>query len=215
MFCSNCGHQLGDGPYCPACGNKVNNTGIVKPLLTDVGKDDSLPKNSNFILTIAAILFIISVSFIILTGYVQDNQYYTDMKWQGFNISIPLGFKGKVNSENGTESFLIQNDDIIYELYFDEDNYNVYKKNDFGKVREFLKKYDYGIESLDEIDLDAHKMIFGVIDIHSEASKYTAVYLTTLKDTDYMVWGYIYKSSPIDIDDGYKMIDIVNNINRS
>ena len=119
MFCSNCGHRLVTGTYCSVCGSKNDATGIIKPLTTNVGKDESLPRNSNFILTIAFVLFIFSICTIVLGNYIQDNQYYTSFTWNDFVINIPLGFKGEVRKDEGTdhESFLIISDDLVYELY--------------------------------------------------------------------------------------------------
>ena len=168
MFCYNCGHQVdGVSRYCPNCGAVQNNIQQIKPIITNVNHDDTLPKNSNFILTLAFLLIVIFSGFIFLGSYKDKYDFTQNIVYHDYKVYYPLGYKAQIGEEDETDEskklLYIYNDDVKYQFnYFNED-YSIYRKNDFKSIKDFLTQHGYNVIETYEKTFNDHNIILSRI----------------------------------------------------
>lgn len=212
MFCSKCGNQLeNNDKFCAKCGNSTIKIDESKEI------DTELPNNNNFIFTLLFMFFLFFLAVTILAHYQEENKYASSIQYQDYTFNVPLGYTATIDTEkedNNEPSLLIKNNDIIFEYLIYDNYYNEYKEDDYFELRDFFKEKKYTVKTIDEIDQNNHKMIYALFDYqkNEEDDDYYAFYMSRIKETDKMVWGYIYKTSEVNVDDIYKSLDIVNNI---
>ena len=201
MFCHNCGQPVeGVGRYCAHCGAVLNNIQQIKPVITNVNQDDTLPKNPNFILTLAFVLFVVFASFIYLGNYRDKYDYKQSIVYNDYKVYYPLGYKVEIGTgeekDDAKKLLYISNDNVKYQFnYYDED-YSMYTRNDFKQVKDFLNKLGYEVLETYEKTYDDHRMVVSKFKVNSDSEMY--FYLYEANQYDLVYSGYIVSDDNID-----------------
>lgn len=211
MFCPHCGKQIQDNEkYCAFCGNKVNELGIVKPIVTNVGYDDTLPKNSNFAMVIILLIFIAIGCLIYLRGYKEKYDYTEYVLFDNHKFYLPIGYTYKIeDDESNTDYLYIYNDSLSYLFKFYIDNYNDYIVNDNRELRKQLGKQDINIKNINNSKYKDRRIT--LVEFENEEGTYYW-YLYEYDDYDNVVSGFIYKNSDIKDNDLNTLYEILDRI---
>jgi hypothetical protein len=203
MFCHNCGQPVAGGSrYCSNCGAVQNTIQQIKPVITNVNQDDTLPKNSNFILTLAFILVVIFASFIFLGIYRDKYDFSQNIVYKDYKVYYPLGFKTQIGDDDEKDEskklLYIYNDDVKYQFNYYNEDYSSYKRNDFKAIKDFLNQLGYDVQETYEKTFDDHSIIISRFKMNGDTEMY--FYLYEAQKYDLVYSGYFSTSSNFDKD---------------
>lgn len=205
MFCHNCGTQVNGSRYCPNCGAVQNNNQPLKPVVTNVGVDDTLPKNGNFLIVLLLLFIIVISGIAFLSGYKEQYDYKQSIVYNDYKVYLPIGYKAQIGDEEEKEDakkqLYISNDSVKYQFNYYADDYSNYNTNDYKEIKEFLNKFGYTVLDVNEKEFNGHRMIVAKFKTNDKEMYF---YLYEAKKYELVYMGYM--SAKSDIDDHIKKL---------
>ena len=205
MFCGNCGKQnKPNAIFCEACGSRMKNN-YVRPIVTNVGYDDTLPKNSNFVIVLILIISLVASITIYLAGYKSLHDYKHYVMYEDFKVYLPVGYANKI--EDG--AMYIYNDTLAYIIKSEKDNFKVYYENNFELLQNALLKENYKILESPEL-LNKNKTILVHIKYNDEDAYFFIHNFD--ENIDQVFYGYVKPSGEITSEEKNTLFEILSRI---
>jgi len=210
MFCPKCGKQSDGSSFCGACGARVNLNPIVKPVLSNVGYDDTLPKNSNFAFVIIILLFIAGSIFIFLSEYRESYNYTKTISFGDYKFYLPIGYTTKIDKdETKGDSLYIYNDKISYQFVSTTDDFNIYTRNNYSNLKDALSKHGYTITNIEIKKINNKDILLAKF---KEKDKEYYFYIYKYSNNDELLYGYVYSDSSVTEENLNELYEIIERI---
>ena len=207
MYCPKCGSEIKPNTYfCGRCGFQAfKNDNVIKPIVTNVGYDDTLPKNSNFAIVIIVILTVIAGLSIYLGAYKEKYNFANSVSYEGYNFYIPIGYatKREKSDKNDKEYLYIYNNSISYSFDVSKDSYDYYVSYDpkTKKYNNNMLEFELEKTGAKDISITNKDDNTAIATFKKDDTKYYFFIYRLSDEHDKVLSGFVYANSLINDED--------------